>query len=109
MQDDEEPAGAEYKPDGGYIPRIIYLEPSTGEPRTDIYNTQGSEKYKYLANVQRTLLSFITKILLCRCNSSCSWYEGRSGGLQNSSVIINAVARIWTRDMLIMQKGTNIV
>eukprot|EP00026_Physarum_polycephalum_P018936 Phypoly_transcript_20728.p1 GENE.Phypoly_transcript_20728~~Phypoly_transcript_20728.p1 ORF type:complete len:156 (+),score=22.11 Phypoly_transcript_20728:169-636(+) len=45
--DDEEPADEEFKPDGGYIPRIFYLDPATQKVRTDIYNKAGSDKYKY--------------------------------------------------------------
>lgn len=47
VQDDEEPAEDEFKPDGGYIPRIFYIDPSSQRVRTDIYNKQGSEQYKY--------------------------------------------------------------
>lgn len=45
VEDDEEPEGAEYSPDGGYIPRILYIK--NGEVQKDVYNTGGSDKYKY--------------------------------------------------------------
>ena len=44
VEDDEEPEGAEYSPDGGYIPRILYIK--NGEVQKDVYNTGGSDKYK---------------------------------------------------------------
>jgi len=47
VEDDEEPGEAEFKPDGGYIPRIFYLDPKNQQVRSDIYNKQGSDKYKY--------------------------------------------------------------
>jgi protein-disulfide reductase (glutathione) len=47
LEDDEEPADDAFKPDGGYIPRIFYLDPKDQKVRTDIYNKAGSDKYKY--------------------------------------------------------------
>lgn len=46
VHDDEEPQDPQYKPDGGYIPRILFIEPG-GKVRTDIVNTQGNPQYKY--------------------------------------------------------------
>ncbi|XP_033097064.1 thioredoxin domain-containing protein 12-like [Anneissia japonica] len=46
VEDDEEPKDSKYSPDGGYIPRILFLEPN-GDVRDDIINTAGNEKYKY--------------------------------------------------------------
>jgi protein-disulfide reductase (glutathione) len=42
LEDDEEPAEELYKPDGGYIPRIIFVAPS-GE-RMDVTNEMGKKK-----------------------------------------------------------------
>ncbi|XP_064625446.1 thioredoxin domain-containing protein 12-like [Lineus longissimus] len=46
VQDDEEPSDAMYKPDGGYIPRILFLDPN-GRVRQDIFNQGGNESYKF--------------------------------------------------------------
>lgn len=46
LMDNEEPQDKEYSPDGGYIPRILFLDPS-GEVQSDIKNENGNESYKY--------------------------------------------------------------
>ncbi len=46
VEDDEEPAGAEFSPDGGYIPRILFLD-KAGKVQPGITNTKGNPKYKY--------------------------------------------------------------
>lgn len=43
-EDDEEPTGS-YSPDGGYIPRILFLN-ADAEVDETIYNKAGSDKYK---------------------------------------------------------------
>ncbi|CAH1775043.1 unnamed protein product [Owenia fusiformis] len=57
-EDDEEPEGETYKPDGGYIPRILFLN-SAGEVQTDIINEGGNPSYKYYypdpANIHKTM------------------------------------------------------
>lgn len=44
--DDEEPTDAKYQPDGGYIPRILFLD-SEGTVKEELINENGNEKYKY--------------------------------------------------------------
>ncbi|KAK3869476.1 hypothetical protein Pcinc_025214 [Petrolisthes cinctipes] len=44
--DSEEPKEEKYAPDGGYIPRILFLN-SNGEVQQQIYNKNGNPKYKF--------------------------------------------------------------
>ena len=46
LGDDEEPSDPKYKPDGGYIPRILFFHPD-GSFLPEITNTDGNPKYKY--------------------------------------------------------------
>eukprot|EP00055_Hartaetosiga_balthica_P004950 m.13815 g.13815 ORF g.13815 m.13815 type:complete len:163 (+) comp4200_c0_seq3:74-562(+) len=46
LEDDEEPADGMYAPDGGYIPRILFADPS-GTVVDELYNKFGNQKYKY--------------------------------------------------------------
>eukprot|EP01092_Planopodium_desertum_P010916 TRINITY_DN49489_c0_g4_i1.p2 TRINITY_DN49489_c0_g4~~TRINITY_DN49489_c0_g4_i1.p2 ORF type:complete len:157 (-),score=44.80 TRINITY_DN49489_c0_g4_i1:65-535(-) len=48
-EDDEEPKDAQFSPDGGYIPRILYVDPA-GKVRNDLLNVErkgGSYLYFY--------------------------------------------------------------
>eukprot|EP01108_Squamamoeba_japonica_P009083 TRINITY_DN8336_c0_g1_i1.p1 TRINITY_DN8336_c0_g1~~TRINITY_DN8336_c0_g1_i1.p1 ORF type:complete len:164 (-),score=40.12 TRINITY_DN8336_c0_g1_i1:42-488(-) len=55
LEDDEEPAGEEWKPDGGYIPRIFF-QTKEGELKTDIINSNGNPKYKYFYSSEDQVL-----------------------------------------------------
>ncbi|XP_048457631.1 thioredoxin domain-containing protein 12 isoform X2 [Rhincodon typus] len=46
IEDEEEPNDSAFSPDGGYIPRILFLDPS-GEVHPEIINQNGNPKYKY--------------------------------------------------------------
>ncbi|CAH2310831.1 thioredoxin domain-containing 12 [Pelobates cultripes] len=46
IEDEEEPKDEAFSPDGGYIPRIVFLDPS-GTVRPEIINTGGNPSYKY--------------------------------------------------------------
>ncbi|XP_070562473.1 thioredoxin domain-containing protein 12-like [Ptychodera flava] len=46
VEDNEEPSDSKYTPDGGYIPRILFLD-STGTVRTELINENGNPQYKY--------------------------------------------------------------
>ncbi|XP_030852344.1 thioredoxin domain-containing protein 12-like [Strongylocentrotus purpuratus] len=46
VEDDEEPEGSQFQPDGGYIPRILFLN-SDGVVQPDLINTLGNPQYKY--------------------------------------------------------------
>ena len=45
-EDDQEPKGKDYGPDGTYIPRIVFAD-SSGRVDTSIYNEFGNAQYKY--------------------------------------------------------------
>ncbi|KAL4608284.1 thioredoxin domain-containing protein 12 [Arapaima gigas] len=46
LEDEEEPKDEAFSPDGGYIPRILFLDPS-GNVRSEITNKNGNPNYKY--------------------------------------------------------------
>ncbi|XP_068949108.1 thioredoxin domain-containing protein 12-like [Petaurus breviceps papuanus] len=46
LEDEEEPKDEAFSPDGGYIPRILFLDPS-GQVRPEIINGKGNPSYKY--------------------------------------------------------------
>ncbi|XP_024137850.1 thioredoxin domain-containing protein 12 isoform X1 [Oryzias melastigma] len=55
-QDDEEPKDEAFSPDGGYIPRILFLDPS-GAVRPEIVNKNGNPNYKYFYSNAEQVLS----------------------------------------------------
>eukprot|EP00300_Choanocystis_sp_HF-7_P023276 c2333_g1_i1.p3 GENE.c2333_g1_i1~~c2333_g1_i1.p3 ORF type:complete len:181 (+),score=36.19 c2333_g1_i1:25-543(+) len=46
LADDDEPKGEEFAPDGGYIPRILFLSPD-GTVQPQVVNAAANPKYKY--------------------------------------------------------------
>eukprot|EP00727_Mastigamoeba_balamuthi_P011941 m51a1_g737 hypothetical protein (172) ;mRNA; f:491384-492018 len=56
IMDEPEADKKEHQPDGGYIPRVLFFDPATGEPRTDLYNKAGNPQYKFYYNSPAALL-----------------------------------------------------
>jgi len=53
--DEEEPTEKQYSPDGGYIPRILFLD-SEGKVDTSIVNKFGNPNYRYFYPVPTAII-----------------------------------------------------
>lgn len=60
-QDDEEPSDAQYSPDGGYIPRILFID-SGGQVMTQFYNEMGNPSYKYFYSDAESVTAAMRKV-----------------------------------------------
>jgi protein-disulfide reductase (glutathione) len=69
--DDDEPAEERYKPDGGYIPRILFFKPD-GTFLSDIINTDGNPKFKYYHYSAHSVADSMEDVTLL----AESWREG---------------------------------
>ncbi|KAF7705924.1 thioredoxin domain-containing protein 12 [Silurus meridionalis] len=57
LEDEEEPKDDAFSPDGGYIPRILFLDPS-GKVRPEITNKNGNPNYKFFySNADQVITS----------------------------------------------------
>ncbi|XP_076035510.1 thioredoxin domain-containing protein 12-like [Oratosquilla oratoria] len=54
--DNEEPTDPKYAPDGGYIPRILFLD-SDGHVHQEIYNKDGNPSYKFYYSDDKTVVT----------------------------------------------------
>ena len=61
-EDDEEPQGSEFSPDGGYIPRILFLD-AQGSVLEDVINTGGSPQHKYFYPDPAAILTSMNAVL----------------------------------------------
>uniref|UniRef100_A0A1B6F7V0 Thioredoxin domain-containing protein 12 n=1 Tax=Cuerna arida TaxID=1464854 RepID=A0A1B6F7V0_9HEMI len=62
LEDNEEPKGGTYAPDGGYIPRILFLN-SEGEVQTELYNQNGNPQYKYFYSDADSIATMMRKVI----------------------------------------------
>ncbi|KAL8562291.1 hypothetical protein ACOMHN_037247 [Nucella lapillus] len=62
VEDDEEPSGTQYTPDGGYIPRVLFFD-SQGQLLKDVYNKNGNAKYKYYYSSPNALVESMDTVL----------------------------------------------
>uniref|UniRef100_A0A0P4WF03 Thioredoxin domain-containing protein 12 n=1 Tax=Scylla olivacea TaxID=85551 RepID=A0A0P4WF03_SCYOL len=53
--DKEEPKESKYEPDGGYIPRILFID-SKGDVRPEIYNKNGNPEYKFFYHDDKSVV-----------------------------------------------------
>lgn len=60
--DDEEPSDKSFAPDGGYIPRILFIDPS-GKVLTEIINEEGNESYKYYYHASDDITKSMKQVL----------------------------------------------
>lgn len=61
LSDDKEPEGDQYKPDGGYIPRILFMTGSS--VHEEIYNKKGNPKYKYYYTGADSIVATMEEVL----------------------------------------------
>jgi len=62
VMDDQEPQDDLYKPDGGYIPRILFFDPK-GNLLKDVINETGNAKYKYYYSDVKSIMASMKSVL----------------------------------------------
>ncbi|XP_067677409.1 thioredoxin domain-containing protein 12-like isoform X2 [Haliotis asinina] len=61
-ENEEEPSEKQYSPDGGYIPRILFLDPE-GNVRKEFINENGNDKYRYYYPDTEDIVTSMNKVL----------------------------------------------
>ncbi|ODN04447.1 Thioredoxin domain-containing protein 12 [Orchesella cincta] len=59
--DEDEPPMDIYKPDGGYVPRILFFDPE-GELLKDVINEEGNPEYKYYYYDELSIVGSMEKV-----------------------------------------------
>ena len=62
LGDDDEPQDEIFRPDGGYIPRVLFVTPS-GTVLSQVINEGGNPKYKYYYPTMDQLAASMAKVL----------------------------------------------
>ncbi|CAL8103475.1 unnamed protein product [Orchesella dallaii] len=60
--DDDEPPMDIYKPDGGYVPRILFFDPE-GELYKDVVNEEGNPEYMYYYYDELSIVGSMEKVV----------------------------------------------
>ena len=68
LVDDEEPQDTSYAPDGGYIPRIVFVK--NGEVVSELKNEDRPDKYSYFYTDPTGILKTMQKALKTYPSSS---------------------------------------
>jgi len=68
VEDDEEPKNAEFKPDGGYIPRILFMDAS-GQVLPEQTN-HNSTQWKYFYGETQSILESMRRVLKAPSNTT---------------------------------------
>ncbi|RUS78972.1 hypothetical protein EGW08_013274 [Elysia chlorotica] len=77
VEDDDEPRGSEYKPDGAYIPRILFLGPD-GQVLNHVFNQKGNSMYKFYYSDAFSIVESMKQVLRLTSGSGRSpVFKGR--------------------------------
>ncbi|XP_059162525.1 thioredoxin domain-containing protein 12-like isoform X1 [Physella acuta] len=62
LEDDDEPKSVDFRPDGAYYPRILFLDVD-GVVMENIYNKMGNRQYKYFYSDVEPIVSNMKEVL----------------------------------------------
>merc|ERR1712121_54182 len=85
VEDDEEPKTSEYKPDGGYIPRILFLD-NNGNVMNEVTN-ESQTQWKYFYGETASIAESMKKVI-----------KRTGGGSSSSDIRINKMNRSLRRN-----------